>query len=130
MPLFDPRMHGNHVGLVKLSKRERKRQNTLEEKNKAAAICWWFNCTCAGVAMKEAQDIAGCEDEEEWPEGRPDASVCFFDSISRGDEDGEGSLQRTPATTLTTALKTFGSRTSETHNCTHEVFAAGCVCTG
>ena len=75
MPLFDPRMHGNHVGLVKLSKRERKRQNALEEKNQAAAICWWFNCTCAGVAMKEAQDIAGCEDEEEWPEGRPDASV-------------------------------------------------------
>jgi hypothetical protein len=68
-------MHGNHVGLVKLSKRERKRQNTLEEKNKAAAICWWFNCncTCAQVALKVALGV--CEDDEEWPEGRPDASV-------------------------------------------------------
>ena len=79
------------------------------------------------MAFKEA--LAVCEDEEEWPEGRPGASVCFFDSRSRGDEDVEGSLQWTPATTLTTALKTLGSRTSETHNCTHEVFAAGCVCT-
>jgi hypothetical protein len=124
-------MHGNHVvGLVKpkLSKRERKRQSALEEKNKAAAICWWFNCTCARVAFKEA--LAVCEDEEEWPEGRPARRVCvFFDSRSRGDGDVEGSLQWTPATTLTTALKTFGSRTSEAHNCTHEVFAAGCVCT-
>jgi hypothetical protein len=80
MPLFDPRMHGNHVGLVKLSKRERKRQSALEEMNTTAAIRWWFNCTCARLAMKGAHDIAGCEDEGEWPEGRPGASVCFSDS--------------------------------------------------
>jgi hypothetical protein len=43
MPLFDPRMHGNHVGLVKpaLSGRERKRKNALEEENKAVALVWW-----------------------------------------------------------------------------------------
>jgi hypothetical protein len=124
-------MHGNRVGLVKLSKRERKRQSALEEKNTTTAIRWWFNCTCARVAMKEAQDmLAGCEDEEAWPEGRPDASVfSLIQEVGVMIEDVEGSLQRMPATTLTTALKTFGSRTSETHNCTHEVSAAGCVCT-
>jgi hypothetical protein len=116
----------------KPSKRERKRQNALEEKNKAAAICWWFNCTCARVDLKVCIALAVCEDEEEWPEGRPDASASVVSLIQ---EVGVMrtwkvvSLQWTPATTLTTALKTFGSHTSEMHNCTHEVFAAGCVCT-
>ena len=71
MPLFDPRMYGNHVGLVKPkpSKRERKRQNDLEKKNKAAALVWWFNCSCAGVAFKVALAVY-CEDEEEAMAGR------------------------------------------------------------
>jgi hypothetical protein len=61
--------------------------------------------------------------------GGPPRRVCvFFDSRSRGDEDVEGSLQRTPATALTTALKTFGSRTSGTHNCTHEVRLCSWMC--
>jgi hypothetical protein len=78
MPLFDPRMYGNHVGLVRPERskraRERKRQNALgEKKNKATVLVWWFNCTCARVASKVA--LAMCEDEEEWPEGRPGASL-------------------------------------------------------
>jgi hypothetical protein len=64
-------MYGNHVGLVKPkpSKRERKRQNDLEKKNKAAALVWWFNCSCAGVAFKVALAVY-CEDEEEAMAGR------------------------------------------------------------
>ena len=59
--------------------------------------------------------------------GGPPRRVCiFFDSRSRGDEDVEGSLQWTPATTLTTALKTFGSRT--THNCTHSRSVCSWMC--
>jgi hypothetical protein len=83
------------------------------------------------VALKVA--LAVCGDEEGWPvAGGPPRRVCvFFDSRSRGDGDdvGGSSLQWTPpATALTTALKTFGSRTSETHNCTHEVCLQLDVC--
>jgi hypothetical protein len=59
-----------------LSKRERKRQNALEEKNKAVALVWWYKLSQAmshgGGGLKAVMD----GDEEGGPEGRrPGASV-------------------------------------------------------
>ena len=120
-------MHGNHVGPVKpaLSERERKRQSALEEKNKTVALVWWYVLSQAmehGGRPKAVMD----GDAEDGPEGggRPGASVfSLIQEVGVVRMWKVVSLQWTPATALTTALKAFGSRTSETHNCTHEVFA-------
>jgi hypothetical protein len=83
------------------------------------------------VDFKEA--LAVCEDEEEWPEGRPGASV--FSLIQEVGVMGMWEVvYNDNGRRLTTRIPQPSgpldrAATSETHNCTHEVFAAGCVCT-